>query len=520
MSLGRQALTNAMTHDNSAGSCVWELKDKMHEVSEANTLVGHCGSEGEQIRGKAPLNVKNKKVLVVGLARTGLSVARFLSNQGARVTVTDLKEENELEGYFDEALALGASLKLGTHDIQHFTGADLIVLSPGVPLNITPLEAARAAGIPLMGEVELASRYIDKPIVAITGTNGKTTTTRLVGDMLEASGRRVFVGGNIGAPLIDYVNSGEHADVIVAEISSFQLDTIERFRPAVGVLLNVTEDHLDRYSDFHDYARSKGRLFMNQNSTDLAILNAKDWAVTELESSIHSTKLYFNIDSPGHGPVGFRAKGHPLQTRHGAVIQNEEITCHLPGKTPVILSLARFGLKGGHNLENAAAASLTALASGGNQAGIQAALNSFKGLRHRLEWVRNVNGVQYYNDSKATNVDAVKRSLESFQSPIILIMGGRDKGGGYTVLEHLIRKRVKRLIAMGEAREKILNALGEVTRSNGVRTLQEAVHLAYEGAAPGDIVLLAPGCSSFDMFADYVERGAAFCKVVEELKQQ
>jgi UDP-N-acetylmuramoylalanine--D-glutamate ligase len=456
------------------------------------------------------LDLKNKKVLVVGLARTGLAVARFLKNRGAQVTATDLKEKDELGSCAQEAITMGISLKLGAHKTESFTGSDLVVLSPGVPHTITPIKAASRAGITVIGEVELASRYIKEPIVAITGTNGKTTTTSLIGEMLKASGCSVFVGGNIGAPLINYLNDGTRADVIVAEISSFQLDTIESFRPKVAVLLNVTADHLDRYSDFRHYVQSKGRLFHNQGSTDVAILNGIDPAICELESGIAAQRLYFNIDSTKTDDV-------TSETRRGVVIGGKEMICGLPGKPPVMLSLAKFRLKGRHNLENAAAASLAALVAGAERAGIQMALDTYECLHHRLEYLRDVNGVQYYNDSKATNVDAVKRSLESFDSPVILIMGGRDKGGSYTFLKKLIVKRVKRLIAIGEAREKILSALGGLTPSEGARTLAEAVRLAHRAAAPGDVVLLSPGCSSFDMFTDYAERGEAFVKAVEEL---
>ena len=454
--------------------------------------------------------MKNKKVLIVGLARTGLAVARFLKNRGAHVTATDLMEKDELGLWAEEAISMGISLKLGAHEIESFTGSDLIVLSPGVPHTITPIKEASKAGITVIGEVELASRYIKEPIVAITGTNGKTTTTSLVGEMLRASGCAVFVGGNIGAPLINYLNDGTRADVIVAEISSFQLDTIQSFRPKVGVLLNVTADHLDRYVDFHHYVRSKGRLFQNQERTDVAILNGMDPVICELESGIAGQRLYFNIDSTETTDV-------VSETRPGIVIRGKELLCGLPGKPPLILSLAKFRLKGMHNLENAAAASLAALAAGADPEGIQMALDAYECLHHRLEYLRDVNGVQYYNDSKATNVDAVKRSLESFDSPVILIMGGRDKGGSYTILQKLIKKRVKRLIAIGEAREKILSALGGLTHSEGARTLGEAVYLAYRAAAPGDVVLLSPGCSSFDMFTDYVERGETFVRAVEEL---
>jgi UDP-N-acetylmuramoylalanine--D-glutamate ligase len=456
------------------------------------------------------LDFENKKVLVVGLARTGLAVARFLKDRGAQVTVTDLKKKDELGSYVQQALAMGISLKLGVHEIESFTGSDLIVVSPGVPHTIMPLETARRAGIPVIGEVELASRYIKEPIVAITGTNGKTTTTSLVGEMLNTSGCSVFVGGNIGAPLIDYLNSGLHADVIVAEISSFQLDTTESFRPKVGVLLNVTEDHLDRYNDFLHYVRSKAKLFKNQENTDVAVLNGMDPAVCELESAIPGQTLYFGINST-------RVVLSEAEVRHGVVIRGKEIICTLPGKAPVILSLAKFRLKGKHNLENAGAASLAALVAGGSRTGIQMALDTYEGLHHRLEYVRKVNGIQYYNDSKATNVDAVKRSLESFDSPVILIMGGRDKGGSYAFLDELIKRQVKRLIVIGEARQKILDVLGGLTHAEGTSSLADAVHLAHQAAAPGDVVLLSPGCSSFDMFTDYAERGEAFCKVVEEL---
>jgi UDP-N-acetylmuramoylalanine--D-glutamate ligase len=464
-------------------------------------------------RSNAPLEVKNRKVLVVGLAKTGVAVARFLKERGAHVTVTDLKKRDELDSYAEDALDMGISLRLGAHEIEFFTSSDLIIVSPGVPHTLTPLETARRAGIPVIGEVELAFRYIHEPIVAVTGTNGKTTTTSLIGEMLRASGREVFVGGNIGAPLIDYPDSGMRADTIVAEISSFQLDTIEHFRPKVGLLLNITEDHLDRYDDFQHYVQSKGRLFENQQSTDVAILNAKDTAMSQLEGLIASQRLYFNIDDAKDE----RTKDFVPQTRQGARIRDKEIVCSVPGKSPAILSLANFRLMGAHNLENAAAATLASLVAGGEQSGIQTALDTYEGLHHRLEPVKNVRGVQYYNDSKATNVDAVKRSLESFDSNVILIMGGRDKGGSYSILEELIKKRVKRLIVTGEARKKILNALGGLTHTEETGTLYEAIHMAHQAATPGDVVLLSPGCSSFDQFTDYTERGEAFCKAVDRL---
>jgi UDP-N-acetylmuramoylalanine--D-glutamate ligase len=449
----------------------------------------------------ALLNLEDRKVLVVGLAKTGVAVSRFLKDRGAHVTVTDVKNKDELGSYAEDVLAMGISLSLGAHETELFMDSDLIVLSPGVPHTIAPLNTARGAGIPVIGEIELASRHIQEPMVAVTGTNGKTTTTSLIGEMLRASGQNVYVGGNIGAPLIDYVENGMRADTIVAEISSFQLDTIEHFKPEVGLLLNITEDHLDRYEDFEQYVQSKGRLFENQESGDVAILNARDPSVSGLEGRIASQRLYFNN----------------TKTSHGAVVRDQEIVCNLRGRAPAIFSLEGFGLKGGHNVENAAAACLAALVAGGNESGIQSALDTYKGLHHRLELVRSAGGIDYYNDSKATNVDAVKRSLESFEESVILIMGGRDKGGSYTILESLIKERVKRLIAMGEAREKIVKALGGLTQTGETETLGEAVSLAHESATPGDIVLLSPGCSSFDQFTDYAARGEAFVKAAEAL---
>jgi UDP-N-acetylmuramoylalanine--D-glutamate ligase len=448
------------------------------------------------------LKLKNNKVLVVGLAKTGLAAARFLKNRGAQVVAADLLTPDQLGPYAEQAQAMGLSLELGPHKAKTFTECDLVVVSPGVPHTIEPLEAARKAGVPVIGELELAVRHIHEPIVAITGTNGKTTTTSLVAAMLKASGFAVFVGGNIGAPLIGYVDSGGRADLIVAEISSFQLDTMESFRPKVGVLLNISEDHLDRYSDFQAYVRSKARLFENQDNTDIAVLNRADPLTPQLESGVRSQKLYFNVNAHG---------------QEGVALQGDEMVLRIPGKPTLALGLANLKLKGVHNLENAAAASLAALAAGADKSALQRTLDRFTGLAHRLEYIRTVRGVQYYNDSKGTNVGAVMRSLESFDAPVILIMGGRDKGGSYMVLRGLIRERVKRLIAIGEAREKILQDLGPATDSQEASSLEEAVHLASQAANPGDVVLLSPGCSSFDMFTDYAQRGKIFCRAVRNL---
>jgi UDP-N-acetylmuramoylalanine--D-glutamate ligase len=465
------------------------------------------------------LEFENKKIVVVGLANTGLAVVRFLRRRGAQVVAADIMSQEKLGHYAKEALAVGACLDLGPHESETFSHCDLIVVSPGVPHTIEPLEAARARGVSVIGELELAARHIHESIIAITGTNGKTTTTSLVGQMLCASGLDVFVGGNIGQPLIEYVDRASRADAIVAEVSSFQLDTIERFHPNVAVLLNITEDHLDRYTNLHGYVRSKGRLFENQEPADVAIFNHKDPWTGVLEETVQAKKLYFNI--PSHiPPEGMSVGGQRRSANekcHGVWIRGDEMMCCLPESPAVTLNLVKFKLAGRHNLENAAAASLAALSSGASASGIQEVLDTFKGLRHRLEYVKTVNGVAYYNDSKATNVGAVLRAIESFNVPVILIMGGREKGGSYAGLRESVTARVKKLIAVGKAKESILAMLGGLTDSQAATSLDEAVRLGEQAGAPGDVVLLSPGGASFDMFTDYAERGEAFQRAVERL---
>jgi len=418
------------------------------------------------------IDLKDKKVVVVGLARTGVEVCRFLRKRGAVVTGSDLKRNigksaRELE-------VMGISLELGQHCLETFINAELIVVSPGVPDNIEPLLAARSKGVPIIGEVELATQFINEPIIAITGTNGKTTTTVMVGEMLKASGLQTWIGGNIGNPLISYVEKGDK--------------------------------DMDRYPNFQAYVHSKLRLFSNQKEDDLAILNATDPVVKGLASSINSKKLFFNLNTCN----GF-----------GTRVYDSQLECCISEKGSFCFSLKGFKLKGAHNIENGSAAALTALVCGASANAVQNVLETFSGLPHRLEYIDTINGVKYYNDSKGTNVGAVIRSLESFGEPIILIMGGRDKGGDYNPLKEYIRKRVKYLIAIGETKTKIIRSLGPyVTQSGVADDMDEAVNMAHDCAKPGDVVLLSPACSSFDMFLDYTERGQAFCKAVKRLINQ
>ena len=425
------------------------------------------------------MNLKNKKVLVVGLGISGLAVARFLKKRGAVVTVTDMSVEESLSDYAREIRAMGIRLELGIHIIKTFESAELIVISPGVPHTIKPVKKAIERGIPVIGEIELASRFIGEPVIAITGTNGKTTTTRLLGKMLEYSGIKVFVAGNIGNPLIEYVDIREKAEILVVEVSSFQLDTIDMFRPKIGVLLNIAEDHLDRYPDFAAYAASKGRLFKNQKKSDTAVLNRADLLVGEVTGKIDHKKIYFSDQADN-------------------------------GSALVALNLANEAFAAGHNKENVYAAASAALEAGGNLDGIQAALDTFKADPHRLEYIITINDVMFYDDSKATNIAAVARALEFFDKPVSLIMGGRDKGGDYLTLRGVVEKHVKKLVVIGEAKEKIISALGDAVNAEQASSIEEAVSAAYKSAEPGDAVLLSPACSSFDMFKSYKERGNRF----------
>ena len=452
------------------------------------------------------MELNGKNVVVVGAARSGTAAAAFARHRGARVTLSDRCPSESLGPVPAQMAAQGVALELGGHRMETFIGADLIVVSPGVPHTIAPLAAARARGIPVIGELELAARFVRAPVAAVTGTNGKTTVVRLLGDMLAAAGQRVFVGGNIGQPLIGHVDTGAAADAVVVEVSSFQLDTCEAFHPQVAVLLNVTADHLDRYPDFDAYARSKARIFRHQSAADIAVLNGRDPVVRRLAAGIPAACVWFDA-RPADAP-GADADGPDL-----VLGGFDGARAHLNGRR---LSLARLRLAGPHNRANAAAASLAALVMGADAAAIAACLAAFEPLPHRLMPVAEIDGVRYVDDSKATNVDAVVQALAAFDAPVVLIAGGRDKGGGYRALRSAVRARVKRLVVLGEAAEAIAAELGPLCPQGAVRAadMGQAVALARSGARPGDVVLLSPACSSFDMFTDYTHRGRAFAAAV------
>jgi UDP-N-acetylmuramoylalanine--D-glutamate ligase len=364
-----------------------------------------------------------------------------------------------------------------------------------------------------MGEIELASRFIEEPIVAVTGTNGKTTTTELIGDMLQRSGLDVFVGGNIGNPLIGYVDNGRKADAIVAEISSFQLDTIDRFRPNIAVLLNITIDHLDRYSDFQAYAASKMRLFKNQQTSDIAVLNCSDPLVRSLTRDLKNKKLVYPQTS---------------ENEDGAVINGSHIQIHMHGLGPFDFAgeskwsfdLSHIKLRGRHNLENACAAGLAAIAAGARPAAVQEALNNFPGGSHRLEYLDTIDDVEFYNDSKATNVDAVSRAIQCFSNPVVLIMGGLDKGSDFKSLRDIFPRHIKSLIVMGKAAGLIQSALGDLAPTLSAASMTDAVKQARGASSPGDVVLLSPGCASFDRYESYAQRGEDFRREVLGMKRK
>ena len=448
------------------------------------------------------MNLQNKSILVVGLARTGIACARFLAKQGARVTVTDMKTAGQVADQLQELAGYPITWELGRHHEPSFLTSDLVVVSPGVPMDHPLLLKAKNAGREIVSEVELASRFITAPLVAITGTNGKTTTTTLTGSIFEGCGYRTFVGGNIGNPLVELAESGDQVDVVVAEISSFQLEWITSFRPSVAVLLNITEDHLDRYPGMDDYIAAKARIFENQTSTDFAVLNIDDPLVASYADSVKAR--IFPLSQKQELTEGIFHRDGVITFRHDG---REE---RFPTEG--------FKLRGSHNTENIMAALAATLLSGCAATCAGHAVASFAGLRHRMELVRTVNGVGWYEDSKGTNVGSVVKSLESFPGTITLIAGGKDKGGSYEPLAPLVKERVRHLILIGEARTRMRESLGHLTDTRFADTLEEAVVEAHRLTQSGGVVLFSPACSSFDMFRDYEERANRFIAAVRALE--
>ena len=459
------------------------------------------------------MNVAGKKVLVMGAARSGIACAKFLAAHGATVALSDAQP---IEKWSAAALALkseGVGVLPGDLPGWLLDNLDLVVISPGVPTKAIPLRYAERAGAEVIGEVELASRYLKGRIVAITGSNGKTTTTSLIGELLKDAGLPTQVGGNIGTPLISLVESSREDGWTVVELSSFQLETIKEFHPSVAVVLNVTPNHMDRYESFTDYAAAKHRIFMNQEAVDVAILNADDEVVSSWASGLRAHVASFSVKQ---------------QLAEGLFLRGREIISRTATRERVLLNSDEMKLRGLHNVENVLAALAAGLACGAAPESMRRTIKDFAPVEHRLEFVSEVAGVKFYNDSKATSVDATVKALEAFAEDdgeakagkIVLILGGRGKKAPYAPLAALVRKNVRKLVLIGEDAATIAKELGDLVPSERATDMKDVVTLSFQAAQPGDVVLLAPACASFDMFESFEHRGKVFKDEVSSLESR
>jgi UDP-N-acetylmuramoylalanine--D-glutamate ligase len=450
------------------------------------------------------MELKNKRVLVVGLGKSGLSAAMFLREQGARVTVSDTRSAVALAKEIPALLEAGIMVESGGHGLLTFRRQDLIVVSPGVPMDTPEVKQVVAFGLPVIGELELASRYLQGRVVAITGSNGKTTTTTLVGKIFADARGPTLVGGNIGLPVIDLVAKSGPETVSVLEVSSFQLETIEEFHPWISVVLNITPDHLDRHGSFETYAAAKARITERQTAEDFLVLNAEDKGAQMVALKTKAQIFWFS----GRRPI-----------KQGAFVHGESIL-FVPregAKAEPVMPVSDIHLKGSHNVENVLAAVCAARLAKIPAESIRASVAGFAAVEHRLELVKVLNGVEFYNDSKATNVDAAMKAVASFPGGIHLILGGKDKNSDYTLMSGMLKERVKIVYTIGSAAEKIERELQGVVKIVPAETLQAAVAKAAKAAATGDVVLLSPACSSFDQFENYEQRGRVFRQLVNEL---
>ncbi len=449
------------------------------------------------------MELKDKRVLVVGAGKSGTAVARFLAGKGSRVCLTDARDADKFGGQLDDLGSRGVDLALGGY--PPVGGCfDLLVISPGVPLDVPPVLEAGEAGIPVIGELELAYRFARAPIVAITGTNGKTTTTTLVGEMFKDAGYRVLVAGNIGIPLVERVELYGPGDVIVAEVSSFQLETVKHFRPKVAVILNLTPDHLDRHGDMAGYAAAKSRISMNQRRGDSLVLNYDD-------------DLTRGMTGRGGGDVIFFSRQHILEK--GVFVHGGAVTVCRNGVRRTVLDVVELRIPGAHNLENALAATAAGWAMGIPEGSLAGTLRRFTGVAHRLEFVAEIDGVRYVNDSKGTNPDASIKAVEAFQGPLVLIAGGRNKGNDFTEFARRACPKTRAMVVVGECADEMAGSAAGAGIKNIMRagSFRDAVLLARSAARPGDVVLLSPACASWDMFSNFEERGDLFKEIVREL---
>jgi UDP-N-acetylmuramoylalanine--D-glutamate ligase len=465
--------------------------------------------------GETAVELAGARVTVMGLARSGVAACRLLQAAGARVTVADRKESTELAAVLGGIDRDHVGVTVGARYESSLDEADLVVISPGVPYRLAPLEAVRRRGVKVISELELASQFFRSPLLAVTGTNGKSTTVTLIGKFLAESGKRAFVGGNLGTALseaaVEDLRAGQAGqpspfDYLVVEVSSFQLETIDRFHPWIAALLNVTVDHQDRYESLDEYIAAKQRIFENQTASDFALLNLDDDRVATLRHRVTGKRLGFTTTSTLGGDLF-----------GGTYLEDGRIVTTVTGVRQEICCRSEIRIIGNHNVENVMAAATYGLLCGCPLDVIRRVLATFPGLEHALEIVRERRGVRFVNDSKGTNVDATLKALESIDQPIWLIAGGRDKGGDFSRLAQAVSRRVTRVILIGEAAPLLRQAWEGVATLTEAATLREAVDCAAQGASPGDVVLLSPACASFDMFADYQDRGRQFKALVHAL---
>lgn len=446
------------------------------------------------------MELASKKILVVGLGKSGIAAAKFLKARGAQVTANDAQPEEKIL-VAAELKAQGIDLVAGSHPTALFENSDLIVASPGVPLALEAFQKAKAAGVPIISEIELAARFLQGRLIGITGSNGKTTTTTLIGEVLKNAGLPTQVGGNIGTPLISLVETSRANGFTVIELSSFQLEAVESLHLFAAVLLNITPDHLDRYDSMEDYAAAKASIFRNQTPEDLAVLNADDARVAAMQTNAH--KVFFSCKR---------------ELEEGVFLRGDDVISRANDTERILISRNEIGIRGAHNLENVMATLAVGLACGASPDSMRETIHNFKGVEHRLEFVAEINGVKFYNDSKATNVDSTTKALEAFDKGVIVILGGKDKGSDYAPLAPLIRTRCEHVILIGAAADKIAAALENTKPLHRAATMQDAVALGAELANEGDIVLLAPACASFDMFDNYEHRGRVFKEAVYSIR--
>ncbi len=469
--------------------------------------------EPENRRLVTPPNLRGCSVAVVGIGKSGVAASHLLHSVGAHVTIVDEKDESLLVDQVTSLRQDAIRVLTGRALQEALRDVDLVVLSPGVPTDHPALTNVRSRGVRIIGEIELASWYFDVPLIAVTGTNGKSTTVRLIGAILEESGKKSFVGGNVGVPLCEALLppsaskwpqrlSTASYEYVIAEVSSFQLETIEQFHPWLSAVLNITPDHLDRHPSLRHYQASKQKIFQNQTEGDVAVLNLDDPIVAGMGEAFSGSVIGFSL---------------VRSLQQGVYLQGHEIKARLNELETVVVTRDQISLPGNHNLANVLAAVAIGMLCGCPLEAIRRAVSTFPGLEHAMEFVREVRGVKYINDSKGTNVEATGKALESFEEPILLILGGKDKGGDFNLLSDLVRRKVKRVFVIGEATSRLVQVLKGVKPISLAQSLSEAVALADREADGGDVVLLSPACASFDMFRNYDERGKEFKRLVHQL---